>query len=954
MRRFLHSLALAAALCLDAIGAHAQSVIGYASSLATQQRIVPGQFSTVLRTDINVLYSWVAGPNCSPADTLHVQPNAGGGCWVDVGPPPSGVLALLSFGTYFTGTSYNGSAPVTLGINATSLDTASTIVARDPSGNFSAGTITASLTGHASLDLALSGGTMAGAIAMGGYNITGAGILSATTLTGTLSTAAQPNITSLGILSSELVVSAAYSAPSSNQGVIAAGATYGLILSGNSAGNDVSIFSLAGEAAYVPHNTTNFTVVGNFAAGNLSLGGTLTTTEALTTSGTAAITLALGNSAGTITLSGLVGKSALATDLSNLASNTTPAFGAFSGTSLALGGASIGSNQLALNGFLAQTISTSGGASNAALNLEITDTGTTTNGNYQPFYWLLNDSLNDTAAGTPFIDGLTFTHNINPGNLSAAYGGRQSIAVYTNLIHSTGAGNPNHNFVAGNFAFTFESGDGGTSGCTTGPTIADCVGAGFGVGVYGLATSGATNLLEVTPGEADVSLPTGTSAGLKIGWSIADMTNDAVHGSILDAGLGIGSQALGFEIGIAFHPYNGANPITTTGTLLASVGSATVGTGIDFSSYTFSTNLITFGTNLWRVDAIGDTITSGFYYGVNNSGGSYFTSGSYAFAVGGGFVGHEVDLVNADNSGVGFNLYQKTGASAQTLLASFAPAGLSFKEVSTFIASGINLLGSSTGATTFASANASGTNYTLTFPAATDTVALLGTAQTITALKTLQGSGSSVLEFLRTANTVDNNGQTYFTGATEDWFLGERSLSTSHLYLYGFHLGANVLDINDQTGLVTLGYNETVTGTLTVSGIGSGGGTGAVCETAGLLTYDTSGTICGLSALFSKNLLDNRDQLITPDTALARMTEFLRPGVPWQYKAGYEDNGVLTHVGLIADDVAKMDPRCGDYDKDGKLMNYSDRCVEAYTVNAVTALNARVDQVERRLSGGTK
>ena len=52
-------------------------------------------------------------------------------------------------------------------------NTASTLVARDASNNFSAGTITASLTGHASLDLALTGGTMSGDIAMGTHSITG-------------------------------------------------------------------------------------------------------------------------------------------------------------------------------------------------------------------------------------------------------------------------------------------------------------------------------------------------------------------------------------------------------------------------------------------------------------------------------------------------------------------------------------------------------------------------------------------------------------------------------------------------------------------------------------------------------------------------------------------------------------------------------------------------------------
>lgn len=90
-------------------------------------------------------------------------------------------LGSLTFGTHLTsgGASYNGSAGVTITSDATNANTASTIVARDGSGNFSAGIITASLTGHSSLDLALTGGTMSGAIAMGTNAITGLTTLAA-------------------------------------------------------------------------------------------------------------------------------------------------------------------------------------------------------------------------------------------------------------------------------------------------------------------------------------------------------------------------------------------------------------------------------------------------------------------------------------------------------------------------------------------------------------------------------------------------------------------------------------------------------------------------------------------------------------------------------------------------------------------------------------------------------
>ena len=59
------------------------------------------------------------------------------------------VANALTLGTYLTGTSYNGGTAVTATVDATSANTASKVVARDVSGNFSAGTITAALSGNA-------------------------------------------------------------------------------------------------------------------------------------------------------------------------------------------------------------------------------------------------------------------------------------------------------------------------------------------------------------------------------------------------------------------------------------------------------------------------------------------------------------------------------------------------------------------------------------------------------------------------------------------------------------------------------------------------------------------------------------------------------------------------------------------------------------------------------------
>jgi len=56
----------------------------------------------------------------------------------------------LTRGTYLTGSNFDGSAATTWAVDATSANTASKVVARDASGNFSAGTITATLSGNAS------------------------------------------------------------------------------------------------------------------------------------------------------------------------------------------------------------------------------------------------------------------------------------------------------------------------------------------------------------------------------------------------------------------------------------------------------------------------------------------------------------------------------------------------------------------------------------------------------------------------------------------------------------------------------------------------------------------------------------------------------------------------------------------------------------------------------------
>jgi len=101
---------------------------GSASAVPVFVTNAQGQVTSVTNTNIAITGSQVSG---------NISGSAGS------------VANALTLGTYLTGTSFNGSAAVTATVDATSANTASKVVARDSSGDFSAGTITAALSGNA-------------------------------------------------------------------------------------------------------------------------------------------------------------------------------------------------------------------------------------------------------------------------------------------------------------------------------------------------------------------------------------------------------------------------------------------------------------------------------------------------------------------------------------------------------------------------------------------------------------------------------------------------------------------------------------------------------------------------------------------------------------------------------------------------------------------------------------
>lgn len=256
------------------------------------------------------------------------------------------------------------------------------------------------------------------------------------------------------------------------------------------------------------------------------------------------------------------------------------------------------------------------------------------------------------------------------------------------------------------------------------------------------------------------------------------------------------------------------------------------------------------------------------------------------------------------------------------------------------------IAGGSSGSTTLqASSAASGT---LTLPAATDTIAVLGTAQSFSAVETFTGqtiynmantiasATSATLDDLKVSaatTTITGNTGSPITALSKVHILQPTFTDSSSVTV----TTAATLTIDNapaQAGSVTItnAYALNVAagsslfgGKVFMSGLTAGSGTKAMCinATANEVQTDTSATICGISALRYKNLISE----ITPDQGLGVLS--LR-SEKYRYKPEADQDDKI-HVSLIADDMADMNKDCANYSSHG-VENYMDRCFEAYQV----------------------
>ena len=502
--------------------------------------------------------------------------------------------------------------------------------------------------------------------------------------------------------------------------------------------------------------------------------------------------------------------------------------------------------------------------------------------------------------------------------------------------------------------------------------------------------SGVTGIGVIAGLEANASIQSTGAATQKFGVAAVLTGDDAVHATTEEAALAIwsGSTAnTGWNIGLDITNFGGHIPISTTGTIIKTTGSATVNYGIDFSSYTFNNGFLK--STGFTVDGSGNVSgaslqVSGVSIPVQSNPGASVTNTAMGTSALGGVV------TGTNDSGFGNgSLGALTGGLNDTAVGFHAANGLTSAQFVTAVG-------------TYA-ANAVTTN--------TAGVSAFGQGALInfTGTGTADAFGDNAGEFILTGNgnvAIGNGAMTGITG-TKTTGANSTAVGASSLLACQGACAANTAVGFSSGATITVGTNDTIIGAATGSTVLTTGinnlllGTNATCaftssgqsNTIGICagstpiwsatgtgtpstatsiftgaiqlpnvatsSAGTTGTVCWTTG--TGNLtVDTTTTCLASDGRLKKNIDPLDVGLnevmklkPVSYELKSDPTHIGRQVGLIAQDVIKVDPRLASVYQSGpdegtpSGVRYEQ--MVALLVEAIQEQQHEIDDLKRQL-----